>query len=152
MDTPLQWNDPQIPDEDSLYRRVPNRPDYYFQRDLLDSSPVIGRNAFQFDDDGMSVYRDGLVIKHSLTLRQIRRNVNSLLFKFTVGAVRALLAGVIDSVDEDDSEIGVAHGLVRSESGPKPPRPIRKKIQDGLVQAAEHVIVEESQASDAGPS
>ncbi|MEU8259335.1 hypothetical protein AB0C02_01745 [Micromonospora sp. NPDC048999] len=139
MEETPPWNDPQIPDSEWLYRRVPRRPDFFQQKDVLDSKPVIGRNAFRFDGDGMSVYRHLLCVQHGLTPKQVRRNDGYVLFKIGVGAVRALKAGVIDEEDKEDPEIGVAHALVRVEGVIKPAKEQRREIQLGLIEAAQYI-------------
>jgi hypothetical protein len=139
----MPWNDPEIKDDEWLYRRVPTRPDFFQQFDLRTGERILGRGAFQFDDDGMSVYRESLIKIHNLTLRQVRRSTEFLLCKFTVGQIRELEAGVVDDPDPDDDPIGVAHASVRVESVIKPPKPQRKIIQDGLIQVAVFVDVAE---------
>jgi hypothetical protein len=140
---PPEWNDPNISDEDWIYRRVLNRPDFFTQSDVLTGEPRIGRNAFKFDSDGMSVYRHGLIVEHRLTLAQIRRNSGYFLYKVAVGTVRKLSAGVVDDPDTDDPVIGIAHASVRCELVIKPPPAQRRVIQEGLIAAAQLVLVNE---------
>jgi hypothetical protein len=140
----LPWNDPSIPDEDFLYRRVPARPDFYVHRDVLTGESVLGRNAFQFDDDGMSVYRQWLITKYGISLEQIRRDLSHLLFRFTVGLVRSTSAGVVDDPVDDDPPIGAAHASVRCENNARPPRQLRRTIQLALCANAELVQLDGS--------
>lgn len=140
MTTTSPWNDPTIPDDECLYRRVPRKPDYYLQRDLETGEMRLGRAAFQFDDDGMSVYRHALIFENELTASQIRRNESNDLWRFTAGAARKLSVGVVDDPDENDLPIGAAHASVRGFPDFRPAeKKARRTIALGLVAAAEFV-------------
>lgn len=137
--TTSQWNDLTIPDEDWLYRRVPRTNHFYDHIDLITHERRLGRGAFRFDDDGMSVHRHALVIRHHLTARQLRRDDKADLWRFQVGNARKLDAGVVDDPDPYDPPIGVAHASVRCHPEIRPPKKKRDTIARGLIAVAEFV-------------
>lgn len=140
--SPRVWDDDRIPDEETLYRRVPNLAEMFGQvRDLATGVAVLSRASLRFDENGMSVYRRELMLLHSKSLELIKRRESDQVFSFSVGLVRQNRCGVVDDVDDEDKDVGVAHALVRGENSDRPmPKDRRNEIVDEICRQAHREI------------
>jgi hypothetical protein len=139
---PRVWDDHRIPNEETLYRRVPDLAEMFGQvRDLVSGRALLSRAALRFDEDGMSVFREELLRLHKLSIDLMKRRDNDQVFSFPVEIVRQNRCGVVDDPDEHDKEIGVAHALVKGETDDKPePKAGRNEIVDAICRQARRVI------------
>jgi hypothetical protein len=138
------WDDLRIAGDDVLYRRVPDQPSF-ITHDLISGKPALHRAAFQWDDDGISVYRRGLVRRFRIRLSSLLRDSSQLLFGIRVDVVRSCRAGVTDSPDELDPIAGRAHASIQCDEG-KPTRPRRREIQATLAEGARRVRVRQPES------
>ena len=134
MAAKVEWDDRSIPGDEVLYRRVPVKPTFVGV-DLISGEPYLQRAAFQWDEDGISVYRRALLVALRLTPVSVLRNGNQDAYFFEVAAARACGAGVRDSPDDDDPLVGRAHALIQCEAD-KPSKSRRREIQNALAAAA----------------
>jgi hypothetical protein len=117
-------DDPDIPDEEILYRRLS-----YDNGDWVTTHPVTGERrpvsgAFQPDYDGLSVFRRSLLLANDppLSARDVMVDPQNLVVGFTVGDVRSINLGVIDDPwpkdvrDPDHPRYG-AHALILGLNG-----------------------------------
>lgn len=132
------WDDKSIPSDETLYRRVPQHPDFLV-RDLLSGQEKISRAAFKWDPDGISVYRHLLMQRWGIDLKMLLRTESQRLYSFKVAAVRREGAGVTDEVDPEDMQAGKAHALIQGPTG-RPSRDRRREITDALAAVAERVL------------
>lgn len=130
------WDDPDILDSEILYRRVPDVPDFLVP-DLISEVKTPSRAAFQFDPDGISVYRKTLLDEENLGPESVTKKPGQMVFAFNASVPRACGVGVVfDPVD--DPPAGFAHSLVRGEK-PRPDRAKRAEVGDALAEASERV-------------
>lgn len=57
----MEWDDPEISNDEILLRRVPRKPDFAIP-DLFTGDIKVKAAALRQDSDGMSVHRDSLLI------------------------------------------------------------------------------------------
>ncbi|BCJ71656.1 hypothetical protein CS0771_12000 [Catellatospora sp. IY07-71] len=131
----MRWDDPSISDSELLYRRVPVLPDFFQQADLIDGSKKLSRASFQFDDDGISVYRDVVLKDNDLKADCILTNSRQCIYGLTAADARRAGVGVIEDVDREDLPRGLAHALLVCSDMP-PSRSLRRQIGDSLCAAA----------------
>jgi len=137
VDDTRVWDDAHIPDDEIVLRRVPAKPDFFLQKDLVSAAARLSRAAFNFDPNGISVYRDSLMREHGIEREQIFRGRTDLrLYQLPVSAVRQAEAGVVDAIRPDDLPVGLAHALIRCKELPSVPKQRRREIQDILADAA----------------
>lgn len=127
MDTP-------IPDDEDMYRRIPDKPDF-LAPDLLTGERVPTRTAFQWDDDGISVYRSSVLRENSLGPDATIKREGQLVYAFPARAPRSCKAIVVADPIVDDPPAGIAHALIQCEV-PKPDRIRRREISEVLAQAS----------------
>lgn len=117
-------DDPGIPDEEILYRRLS-----YDNGDWVTRHPVTGERrpvsgAFQSDGDGLSVFRHSLLLANDppLGARDVVVDPQNLVVGFTVADVRSISLGVMDDPwpkdvrDPDHPRYG-AHALILGLNG-----------------------------------
>lgn len=92
-------DDPEIPNDEVLYRRLPADDRNWLVRDSITGEPVRPTSgAFQPDSDGVSVYRDSIlrVQNPPLDPANVALSAHNVIVSFTVGDVRSLSMGVKD--------------------------------------------------------
>ena len=134
----LSWDDSFVPDDEVIYRRVPDVPDFLVP-DLLTGERRPTRTAFHWDDDGISVHRSSLLAKASLQPDCILRKSTQMVFGFKAEVPRSYSAEIVDDPQLDDPPAGVAHALIQCEP-PRPPRPRRRIISEALAQASVRIV------------
>lgn len=126
------YDDDQFLDDELLYRRVLDDPEY-----LSAIDPITGKRrptvaAFSYSGNGLSVSIHGLIRRHGLKTCHLCKNWGTHgVARFQARHVRPD-AGVIED-PTDDLLIGKAHGLVRGPNG-KPPRGVWNSIRDEILQ------------------
>ncbi|MEV7322829.1 hypothetical protein [Streptomyces sp. NPDC093970] len=128
-----QWDDPAIPGESAVFRKVLARPNFIVPN-LEGGPPAPAPGAFKCDADGISVYRDELLKSLSLTPEDIKKNTDDHVFGIFVSDVRESGAGVVDSPDDEDEELGPAHSSIRY-SAPKIDKPSERRIRERIIDA-----------------
>lgn len=126
--------DEEIPDDEVIYRRVPDKPDYLVP-DLLTGEKAVTRTAFKWDSDGISVHRSSILEAHDLGPHSMVKRDDHTVYGFPAAATRPCKAKIVNDPDFDDPPIGVAHALVQCEV-PRPDRPRRREITEALAQAS----------------
>lgn len=134
----MTWDDPSIPDVEVLYRRVPDKPDFLVP-DLLGDEKRPSRTAFQWDPDGISVYRESLLQSASLDASAVAKIPTHMVFGFCVVVPRFHGAGVVNDPVEDDPPAGFAHALVRCEK-PRPDKTRRREVSTALADLSQRVL------------
>lgn len=110
-------------------------------KDLISGISILSRAAIRFDADGMSVYRRRLMQVHNKPLELIKRRDSDQVFSFPVAVVRQNRCGVVDDLDDEDKDVGVAHALVRGENSNRPsPKDRRNEIVDAICRQATREI------------
>ncbi|MGW7203908.1 hypothetical protein [Streptomyces sp. NPDC054837] len=131
------WDDPAISDDEILYRRVPNVPGF-LAPDLISGVRKPTRTAFQFDPDGMSVYRKVLLDEENLGPESVTKKPGQMVFAFIAAVPRRCGVGVVhDPVD--DPPAGFAHSSIRGEKPRPDSREKRVEVGDALAEASEQV-------------
>ncbi|GAA3104266.1 hypothetical protein GCM10020254_57610 [Streptomyces goshikiensis] len=130
----MAWDEPSIPDDETIYRRIPNKPEF-MAPDLLSGERAVSRTAFQWDDDGISVHRSSILEANDLGPESIIRREGQMVFGFTAAAPRVCGAGVVDDPIPDDPPAGIAHALIQCETV-KPDRARRREIAETLAGAS----------------
>ncbi len=132
-----QWvaDDPSVPPDDILYRRVPRKPDFIMV-DLLTGERRLQESAFRYKDDGMSVYRRARLSSRDQSCSDLPWDRRSyLIAAFPVSSVREAGGGVVDKEDPGDATTGHAHALVRTPS-PPPDKAAWRQVRRSLMQQA----------------
>lgn len=119
------WNDPQIPDGEVLFRRVPTKPSHA-TFDALRGVWVPHAGAFQRDvNEGMSVHLDSILEARDRPRHTLYDPTRYGAVRFPAQVVRAAGAGVLPTTptieEEPDEDLRAAHSEAR------PPRPERDK-------------------------
>lgn len=112
------YDDEQFPDDELLYRRVPDQPSF-----LKVTDPVTGARrptpaAFRIktEPDGLSISILGLIRRHALKTCDLCKDWTTHgVARFEAGHVRPT-TGVTEQ-PTDDPLIGKAHGLIRGPDG-----------------------------------
>jgi hypothetical protein len=131
----LGSNENGIPDEEIIYRRVPDHPDY-LAPDLITGKKAPTHTAFRWDPDGISVHRSSILADKGLGPHSMIKKEGQVVYGFPVRVVRSCKAKVLDDPDFDDPPIGVAHALIQCEV-PKPEKLRRREISEALADASE---------------
>jgi len=124
------WDDESIAAPEELYRHVPRKPNQRKRVDPTTGEWSLTAAAFTTDEmqeDGWSIYRNGLMYQHGLTQADIESSGDEPreVWGFQVVDVRDVDGcGVIDQEDPAGGMLGRAHGLVRCSE----PKPEKKKI------------------------
>lgn len=122
------WDDPSIPDEDRLLRKIHRRPDFAV-RDLVTGRLLVQTAALRLDPDGMSTQREGLLPLIEATREDLYEWDRFYGIEFPVSVARSTgQAGVVDEVDPEDERLGAAHSLVRTKD-PHPARASWKEVR-----------------------
>lgn len=130
----LAWDDASIPNEESIYRRIPDKPDFY-SPDLVTGERRPSRTAFQWDSDGISVHRGSILSNSGLGPSAVVRKEGQEVFGFAAAAPRSCGAGIVNDPDPDDPPAGIAHALIQCETS-KPDRARRREIAETLARAS----------------
>lgn len=133
------WNDPQIPDGELLFRRVPTKPSHA-TFDALRGVWVPHAGAFQRDaNEGMSVHLDGTLEERGRARHTLYDPERYGAVRFPVAVVRAANAGVLPTTptvaEEPDEELRAAHAEVRPPHANKD-RPFWSGVRDGMIKAS----------------
>jgi hypothetical protein len=109
-------DDPSIPPEEALYRRVPAVP--YVGMALLDEDSgevTFKRGAFKWDNDGCSCNRHSVLVANQLTWQDVKKKPEHGVMRLRVSDVRENGMGVADDPWPDVPEpmpADVAHALI----------------------------------------
>ncbi|WP_157879720.1 hypothetical protein [Streptomyces yangpuensis] len=95
-------------------------------------SPAPG--AFKNDADGISVYRDEPMKVHGISVADLKRREDDRVFGIRVSDVRSAGAGVVDSPDPEDSDVGPAHASIRYPQE-KVSKPVERGIRLKMIEA-----------------
>lgn len=133
------WNDPQIPDDEVLYRRVPTKPSHA-TFDALRGRWVPHAGAFQREArEGMSVHLDGTLEARGRARHTLYDPERYGAVGFPVAVVRAANAGVLLTTptveEEPDEDLRAAHAEVRPPE-PKKDRPFWSNVRNQMIQAS----------------
>ncbi|MDP4013922.1 MAG: hypothetical protein Q8P38_04820 [Candidatus Nanopelagicales bacterium] len=120
-------DDPLILDRDWLLRRIPLKPSH-IKIDEGKQTRRVTSGAFCFDDDGCSVYREGLLNDAGLDWHDICRSPGTAA-RMQAGNVRALGAGVVPDPQASEATVGFAHGLITTSAES---RSQQEKLRKGL--------------------
>lgn len=134
----MAWDDSSIPDDETIYRRVPDVPDF-LAPDLISGELKPTRTAFQWDDDGISVHRSSTLEAEGLKPDSILRKSTQMVFGFAALVPRSCGAGVIDDPQPDDPPAGIAHALIQCEV-PRPSKPRRRQVSEALAAASRRIV------------
>ncbi|MDA8281348.1 MAG: hypothetical protein M0Z63_13195 [Actinomycetota bacterium] len=116
-------DDPAIADDDRLYRRLSDNGPNMIAVDVLTGALRPSSGAFKPDDDGVSVYRESLLQRDSLTPADVVRAPQNLVVALRVGAVRSIRPlGVRDDpwpagIPDEDHPRNAAHALIKGWDG-----------------------------------
>lgn len=110
-------DDPSIPDDDELYRRVSDGSPNMVVVDALSGNRRPSSAAFKPDDDGVSVYREGVLRSRGLSAADLVVQPGNLVVSLPVSAVRALSLGVRNDpwprdIPDPDHPRNAAHALI----------------------------------------
>ncbi|WP_341258211.1 hypothetical protein [Gordonia malaquae] len=117
-----EWvhDDPRIPDEAVVYRRIRKDDPEIFSGDRISGEKCLAPKAFSLSSGdygphgGLSGYLDYLMDQHGVpAARLVDDWTLHGIARFTVGDLREGGAGIIESVDPDDGDRGKAHALAR---------------------------------------
>ncbi|SFM89506.1 hypothetical protein SAMN05421671_4064 [Pimelobacter simplex] len=107
------WDDPGIPPDEMLLRRIPRHPDFRVP-DVLSGRLLIKKSALRYNPDGMSVQADSLLPVAGVARHEIYNWETHNGIEFPVDAARRTeQAGVVAEPDPDDERLGEAHASVR---------------------------------------
>lgn len=111
-------DDPDIPDEELVYRRLYDAGPSFVAVDQLTGERRPSSGAFSPDPDGVSVYRHTVLLAHDLGPGDVRRAPRNLLASVEVGDLRSITLGVRDDpwppdTDEPDHPRNAAHALIK---------------------------------------
>lgn len=131
------YDDDTLTDDDLLYRRVPDKPDFLTQRD-----PITGRRrpqpaafSIKHEPDGLSVHVESIIRTLRLKTKHLCDWETHGVARFEVRHVRPTL-GVIAHEDRADAYLGKAHALIRGPRG-IPARDEWNPIRDEILAHAE---------------
>lgn len=116
-------DDPSIEDGDRVYRRLSDNGPNMIAVDVLTGTRRPTSGAFKPDDDGVSVYRESLLRRGSLTAVDVVRAPQNLVVAVPVGAVRSIRPlGVRDDpwptgIPDEDHPRNAAHALIKGWNG-----------------------------------
>jgi hypothetical protein len=111
-------NDPDIVNDDALYRRLPHRGTDMILVDQVTGERRPASGAFKPDHDGVSVYRRMLLQKHGLAAVDVTRTPSNVVVSVGVEDVRSLQLGVVNNtwppdVDDPSHLRNAAHALIK---------------------------------------
>lgn len=114
---PDSGDDPRIPDTDALYRRLSDSRPSMVAVDLETGARRPSSGAFKPDEDGVSVYRRGLLTVTGLGPDDVVRHPLNLVVSVDVRDVRSIGLGARDDpwpsdIDEPDHPRNAAHALI----------------------------------------
>ncbi|MFE7838703.1 hypothetical protein ACFU53_22420 [Streptomyces sp. NPDC057474] len=137
MESSSTWDDASILDEEVIYRRVPDVPNF-LTADLISGDRKPSRAAFQFDSDGISIHRKALLDEHGLGPDSVIKKPGQMVFSFLAAVPRSHGVGIIyDPVDEPPA--GFAHALIRGEKPRPDDKALRARVGDALAEASVRV-------------
>lgn len=110
-------DDPEIPDNESVSRRLSDGGPSMVAVDLLNQQRRPTSGAFKPDDDGVSVYRKSKLEAARITAADLVRVPQNIVVSLDVGDIRSLELGVRDDawpadVDDRDHPRNGAHALI----------------------------------------
>lgn len=111
-------DDPDITDNEVLYRRLSYDNGDWVVRDARTGGRVRPTSgAFNPDPDGVSVYRETVLIANKLSASSLLKNPEQSLVSFTVGHLRGINLGIKfdpwpQDVPDPDDPCNVAHSLI----------------------------------------
>ena len=133
------WNDPQIPDGELLFRRVPTKPSHA-TFDALRGVWVPHAGAFQRDaNEGMSVHMEGTLEERGRARHTLYDPERYGAVRFPAAVVRAANAGVLPTTptveEEPDEDLRAAHAEARPHDAKKD-KPFWSKVRNEMIQAS----------------
>lgn len=126
------FDDPNIVDDEMLFRRVRRIPDQVLEDPLTGNrEPKFG--AFKVDDDsGMSIYLERFLASNDLGVRDLYTDGKEHLASFRVAATRGVGWGVVVEEGNEAHPRRLAHGLVRAQN-PRPTRTMKRELREALI-------------------
>ncbi len=114
---PDPLDDPDIPDTDALFRRLSDSGPSMVAVDLETGERRPTSGAFKPDDDGVSVFRRGLLHAAGLGPDDVIKNPWNLVVSVDVGDIRSIGLGARDDpwpsdIDEPEHPRNAAHALI----------------------------------------
>lgn len=133
MSADWEWDSPEVPDSDSLMRRVKNKPDLIVPN-LTTREPNLARGALRVDPhSGISMQSTALLPLTRVRRAQIYDWDQYYGVEFRVADIREPdLVGVVYEPDHTDVRLGDAHALVRNPE-PQPDRAAKKRMFQKIV-------------------
>lgn len=127
------WDDSSIPGESAVFRRVPARPNFVVPN--LEGGPdTPAPGAFKCDPDGISTYRDQLLKAINADVSRMKKSSDDLIFGMFVADIRDAGAGVVDTPDPTDEELGDAHCSIRY-TEQKIDKKIERRIREQIIES-----------------
>lgn len=133
------WDDPQIPDGEVLFRRVPMKPSHA-TFDALRGVWVPHAGAFQRDaNEGMSVHMDSILEARGRARHTLYDSAKYGAVSFPARVVRAAEAGVLATTptheQESNEDLRAAHAEARPPR-PEKDRPFWSKVRNEMIKAS----------------
>lgn len=135
-----------VEDGERLLRRAPGK-STHVAVDLIYGTPTMQLAALKFDNNGISVYREKLLIDESVDVSKVAKRSSDYVFVFEVEAVRRFPGfDTLHDPDDSDPEIGFAHSLVQFKTMPlnKKDPAIKEKLNQmraAIIASARAVVV-----------
>jgi hypothetical protein len=149
---PDSEDDSSIPDDEILYRRIA----HYGSGDLVAVDAITGHRrpssgAFKSDNDGISIYLDGVLSEAGLGPHDLVRAPQNAAVAFRAAIPRQLSLGVVrdawpTGTDDDDHPRNAAHALIVGFLGLSAKE--RRRRQKALAQSCYWVIDPGAPSSD----
>jgi hypothetical protein len=131
----VDGDDPEIPNEEILYRRLPSDDRNWLVRDAITDKPIRpASSAFRPDADGLSVYRHSILISQDPPLgpADVAVSPGNVVISFTVAQVRSISLGIKNDFwpqDVPDHPRNSSHALVIGWGGLEGKARVRRQKQ-----------------------
>lgn len=130
----------RVDEEELLLRRTPpGVPQFVTSRDALTGEVKISRGGLKVDEDGMSVYCNGILEENDMSAASVRKKPDQFVFCFSPVDVRVVEWDAVHS-SYTDEPIGCAHASIVFAEMPPPKMEIERMRV--AVMAAARVIVD----------
>lgn len=139
-ETPWVYDDPDVPDDEVLYRRIPLKPSHCtFDAERGKWVPSVG--AFQRGNpgEGMSVHAETVLEGCGRDCRSLYNPVSYAAVRFHASVPRIQGAGVLSTLpseaEEPDADLRAAHAEVRPPTFGRD-RPFWSRVRDAMIRAS----------------
>ena len=141
-ETAWEMDDPQIPDSEDLYRRIPKNPDHR-TFNAEEGTWVPSAGAFRrLKGEGMSVHMGSILEERGRATDSLYEASRYAAVRFPVGAVRRAGAGVLATTptleEEPDEDLRAAHAEARPPTYERN-RALWSEVVNEIIQASEWV-------------